>query len=293
MYAKVSEILSAKWLIDRETVVSYYPLLLAFLNGQKFSGDGLIPSVRKKPIAASEGDNFLNPVNPLQLSDPSIPVNSVAVIPIDGVLCSWDTMELIGYIQQAIANPNIISILFVVNTPGGMITYLDLCANEIKNSPKPTVGLIMNLAASAGMWLTSAMDYRIAISPMARIGSIGVMTSYVDMSILLKEKLGIVASDFYASKSTRKNEDVRSFIADPTNTALFTAELDFINEIFHATIMENLGIKADSEVLTGAIYYAQQAMDLGLINEINSIDFAFHKAYELGLVNILTNYKFS
>ena len=39
------------------------------------------------------------------------------------------------------------------------------------------------------------------------------------------------------------------------------------------------------EVFSGAIYYAQQAIDLKLINEINSLDYAITFAHRQGLIH--------
>ncbi len=288
------EILCAKWLIDRNTAMSYLPILISLMNGQKFAVELQSEAKkRKQPYVLAIEEDFINPVAPYDITNVDIPENSVAVIPLDGVLCSWDTNNIIRYLHQANDNPRISSILFPSNTPGGMVFNTDICAQAIKDSAKPTVAAIMNMTASAGMWIASAMDYRIATSQLDRIGSIGVMTSLTDMAILLKDKLGIVITDFYATKSTKKNEMVREFQANPTgqpNSQPIIDELDYCNEIFHAEIQKNLGIKADSEVFTGAMYNANQAIDLGLINEINSLEYAFNYAYDLGMSNKINQF---
>jgi len=284
---------SGRWLVHRDTAVSYLPMLIAFLNGSEN-----IASIMTK----EEADKLSKPrilaigTQPGKLvqydfGDPCIPDNSIAVIPIQGTILPWSSMRIYQAVQLAEDNENIISILFPTNSPGGMVNFTDILANEIKNCKKPTVAVVQNMSASAAMWLISAMDYRITTSPMDFIGSIGVFTSYTDMSVLLKEKLGISITDIYATKSTRKNEMTRLFLEG--NTQPIIDDLDFVNEIFHATIQKNLGLKADSEVFTGAIFNAPQAIDLGLINEINTMDYAIEYVYNQGLTSKINKYKSS
>jgi len=284
--------LSARWLIHRDTALSYLPMLIAFLNGNEHFAS-MMPMAeeekRSKPRVLAMGSEPGAMVQ-YEFDDPCIPDNSIAVIPILGTILSWKSMNIIDSIRKAENNENIIAILFPTNSPGGMVFYTDILAKEIKDCQKPTVASIMNMSASAAMWITSAMDYRIATSPMDWIGSIGVFTSYTDMQVLLKDKLGITITDIYATLSTRKNEMSRALLEG--NKKPIIDDLDFVNEIFHAAIRENLGIKADSEVFTGAIYNANEAITHRLINEINSLDYAIDYAYKAGLTHKINNYKF-
>jgi protease-4 len=211
----------------------------------------------------------------------------VAVIPIDGVICSWDSIMLMNLIHDAEENVNINSILFVINSPGGMVSQIDVLANIIKGCSKPTVAVVMGMACSAAMWVMSATSYRIATSPMDIIGSIGAKTSFENYSGLL-EKIGIKITDIYATLATRKDEACRAF-EENGDTKLILDRVDFVNQVFHSSIQSNLNLPAESEVFTGADYFAARAKELGLINEINTIDYALIKAYELGITNKLLN----
>ena len=284
MLNRIFSILGAQWLIHQDTAVSYLPVLIAFIKGQDML---LKPSDDHKPyVVAWDGPTPGIPtIGKWGLSDTTIPENSVAVIPVDGVICSWDSITLMSRLADAQANDKINSVLLAVNSPGGMVSQIDLLAGSIKNLGKPTVSVIMGMAASAAMWVISATSYRIATSPIDVIGSIGTKTSIQDYSGLL-EKVGIKVTDHYATKATRKDEESRA-IKDSGNTAPLTAYVDFVNEVFHQAIQQNLGIAADSEVFTGAAYFAAKAQSLGLIDEIGSMDCALAKAYQLGIENKL------
>ena len=286
MLNRIFSILGAQWLIHEDTAVSYLPVLIAFIKGQEIL---LKPGEEKKPyvVAWSATDDQINTVGRWQLDDEMLPENSVAVIPIEDVICTWDSMRLVQLLQEVKANDKINSVLFIVNSPGGMVTGIDLLTNAIKDLGKPSVALVIGMAASGAMWAISGCSYRIASSPMDMIGSIGTKTSIQDISGLL-EKIGINIKDVYATLSTRKDEQYRAF-KESGDLAPIIEMLDFVNEVFHKTIQDNLGIDAGSEVFTGAIYFSAKSQELGLINEINSMDYALAKAYQLGLKNKILN----
>jgi ClpP class serine protease len=290
MINRLFSLLDAQWLIHRDTAISYLPVLISFLNGQKilFEEEKTSWSISQmilEDISVAEND---------KIDSSLLPENSIAVIPIDGVLVSWKTMKIVEMVRKADDNPNICAIVFLVNSPGGMVFYTDITADTIKNVQKPTVSVIFNMAASAAMWLISATDYRIATSQMDRVGSIGVKTSYMDFNGFLKEKLGITVYDIYASLSTQKDDQIRELLKG--NPQPIIDDLDETNAIFHQAISDNLGIKLGTEVYTGNVFNAKKGIELGLINEINTLDYAINYAYKLGLSksiqNQLTNLKF-
>jgi len=266
-----------------DSALSYLPLVMAWVNGQKFASEEMTKEEKaNKPYALSfKIQDGVNIVGQYELDDPAMPENSVAVIPIQGVILSWNSMNLVANIQQAGMNPSINSILFLVNSPGGMVFYTDIAATEIKNCKKPTVACIMNMGASAAMWMISAMDYRICTSPMDWVGSIGTMMSFMDFSRMLKEKLSIDIYEIYADDSSRKNEMLRQLREG--NDTLVKQDLKFVNDIFHQTILDNLKLPKDSEVFQGATYNATDGLRLGLIDEINTVDYAIDFAYKKGL----------
>ena len=285
MLNRIFSILGAQWLIHQDTAISYLPVLIAFVKGQELL---LKPAGDKKPyvVAWSGSAQTVPAIGKLELSDASIPENSVAVIPVDGVICSWDSIMLMELLSEVKENDQINSVLFVVNSPGGLVSQIDLLAGTIKDLGKPSVAMVMGMACSAAMWVISASSYRIATSPMDIIGSIGSKTSIEDYSGLL-EKVGRKITDIYATKATRKDEETRAL--KNGDSAPMTAFVDFVNEMFHQAIQDNLGIPAGSEVFTGAAFFAAKAQELGLINEIGTINYALTKAYELGLINKLQN----
>ena len=283
MLSQLQTLLSARWLINQSEVESYIPILLSFLNGNKISMEDFAQdAVKNRPYVVNA---YASLAQSSQLTDANLPQNSIAVIPIYGVMVASKSQELANNVLRAQDNPNISAILFLVNSPGGQVFYTDIAANIIKACPLPKVTLVHNMAASAAMWLISATDKILVSSPLDMLGSIGVMCSYTNMSGFLKEKLNIVVTDFYASQSTEKNNQMRELLLG--NSQPIIDNLDFANAIFHNAIIQNLGIKADSPVLSGNVYYAEQAISLGLAHGMASYEKAIETATQMaGLYQI-------
>jgi ClpP class serine protease len=299
MFDRVLELLDSKWLIHRDTAISYLPLLVAYLHGQPVAfnleekkGKFSKPNVLVKSFSGfnayyAENNAAEKNIVDWDFSDPDIPENSIAFLPIQGPIFSWSNLRLIENLKKIEQNSRIIAVVFFVNSPGGQVFMTDIVAQSIKGLSKPTVGMVMNIAASAALWMTSSMNFCFATSPMDQIGSIGTYTSFTDMRGML-DKLGIKITDIYATLSTRKNEEIRALLEG--NDDLLVKDLDFINEIFHQAIRENLGIDQSSEVFTGAIYYAAEAQNHGLISGICTMESVFQTAYEEGLIHKMNSY---
>ncbi len=283
----LEEIFQNQWLIHEASAKAYIPQFIAYLQGAKLTIDAEEVIARSKPYSTNAQNNI---VSDWELGESDIPENSIAVIPITGAIRKYGysgSMSIQRRIQQAEGNPNIIAIVFLVESPGGMVSNTDVTAQMIKNCKKPTVGYVTQMVASAAMWLFSAMDYRILSSPLDSIGSIGTMASLQDLSGL-EEKYGIKIIDIYATLSTKKNNEVRELLEN-NNDAPIKEHLDFINAAFHKTIRDNLGLTEKSEVFTGAIYNAERGIELGLANEINTFSHAVERAYQLGMAQSFVN----
>ena len=68
------------------------------------------------------------------------------------------------------------------------------------------------------------------------------------------------------------------------------AKLDFINEIFHNDIMQNLGIAKESDVFTGKTFHTEEAIRMGLVHEQNTMQYALEYAHQQGLIAKINSY---
>jgi protease-4 len=110
------------------------------------------------------------------------------------------------------------------------------------------------------------------------------MASWRDTSKLQKAA-GVRIHEVYATKSTDKNNEFRAANADePDYQPMIDNILDPTNEQFIAAVQGNIK-NVNEEVFTGAIYLADKAKEMGLINQIGTREDAVNKALQLANKN--------
>ena len=279
----LTEIFSGPWLISIERSAAYASVLLSLIKGENiFEGDSSLARERNRPyVISGAGDQKQR----FGFSDTNIPDGSVAVIQIRSEILKYDqpcgprgTQSLLNDVKAADQNPNIKSMVLVIDSPGGQVAGTDLLAEAIKNSTTPVVAFIDGLAASAAYWIISGADKIIANSDLDRIGSIGTMLMVEDLKPAL-EQLGVKFHEVYASLSTDKNKDFNQ-VLEGNYDQYRKNVLDVINSKFLSTV-KSYRSNLDDSTLTGKIFFAPQAIELGLIDQIGTLDQAIEEAFAL------------
>ena len=93
--------------------------------------------------------------------------------------------EIIQAIDAAEADPNVESLTFEIDSPGGNTDGMLAAIKAVQNTKKPTKTIFVNLGASAAFAFGVQSDEVLAADESARIGSVGVvMTFAVDDTII-------------------------------------------------------------------------------------------------------------
>ncbi len=285
----LAEIISGAWLINNERSAAYASILLSLLKGENFSeGDSAIAREKNRSYVISGlGDQ----IQRFGFTDSNIPEGSVAVIPIRSEILKYDqpcgprgSQSILTDVKSADQNPNIRSIVLVVDSPGGQVTGTDLLAETIKNSTTPIVAYIEGMAASAAYWIISGASKIIASSSLDRIGSIGTMLMVEDLQPSL-EAIGVKFHEVYASLSVDKNLDFNQ-VLDGNYEPYRKNVLDVINQKFLSSIKTNRPT-LDESTFTGKIYFAPEAITLGLIDDIGSFDLAISNSVTIANQNYI------
>ncbi|MCW3125268.1 MAG: hypothetical protein JWO03_926 [Bacteroidetes bacterium] len=274
------------WAMQPEAVKAYQPLIDALIANPSYDITHMMPKAKVFDINAIVG-------SPAPLASPNswngglanAPKGSVAILPMSGVVMKKDncgapgTQTVGSWLSQVDANPHIIGAVFVADTPGGSVDGTPILADQIKGMQKPIVGLVDGMCCSAGEWMISATDYIYASHPLNQVGSIGIMSSFMDTTKQDK-KAGVKRVQVYATNSTDKNKDFADALAG--DTTAIVARLDAMNAMFAASIKKNRWNKGLSkEVFTGKTYLAQDAIGLGLIDAIGTMPAAINKVLQL------------
>ena len=282
-YRLLSDIINSAWLIDKERSMSYAPLLMALLNN---GGPDPAPENEDHSTQRELNRSYVysktNTVSYWDFSDTNIPDGSIAIIPLRGEIMKYSqmcgprgTLEKVADIKSANENPRIKSILMIIDSPGGQVAHTDILADAVKNSTKPIIAFVEGMAASAAYWIISGSTKIIASSNIDRIGSIGTMLYFADVRGYYEE-MGVKFHEIYATKSIDKNKDTNQVLKGEYDEYR-TSVLDTINDKFHASVTTNRK-RLSKETLTGKLYFADQAIKLGLIDEIGTMDYALEQA---------------
>lgn len=192
---------------------------------------------------------------------------------------SWNyvgTQSMMKMLSSIDRNPNVSGVLFNHDSGGGMVSGTAEFADFISNMQKPTISWTNDTQCSASEWLASACEYKMAGPFASAIGSIGTFMSFQDFSAMF-EKWGAKIYEVYAPQSTEKNFDFKELLKG--NEEPYQQRLASITDNFISTIKNNYGdtLKDDGHVFKGKTYNAQEALKVGLIQEIGSIEQALAK----------------
>lgn len=218
-------------------------------------------------------------------------VDGVAVIGIQGSISnrqsffSWlyggvAIQAIKREIEEAVKSYAVKSILLNFDSPGGTVPGVDDLSNYIRSIKKPVVAYTGGRMCSAAMWIGSAAD-RIVVGKTAEIGSIGVLMVHEEYSKMGKE-IGINTTILKSGKYKAVGNPYEPLSKDDKDT--IQAELDYLYSIFVETVAGNKGISVDKALTMadGKIFIGQQAVDIGLADDLGTYDDAIKDALSMG-----------
>jgi protease IV len=177
-------------------------------------------------------------------------------------------------------DPKVKAIVLRVNSPGGSATASEVIQREMRLAAKekPVVVSMGSYAASGGYWISTYSD-RIFAEPTTITGSIGVFGVVFD----IQELAGNIGVGFDSVK-TGKFADALSISRPKTEEelAVLQRSIDWIYEQFVEKVADSrqLDRKVVEEIAQGRVWSGSEALKLGLVDEIGSLNAAIHYAAE-------------
>jgi protease-4 len=278
------------WLIQPEFVHASAGLVARVLNGEEAirsyhdDSESEEPEFKGAFTVSPEGAvSYGSKYNPFEGATP----NSTAVIGMSGPIMKYDncgdpgTKTYQSILDKAASNPNINSVVLVIDSPGGTVDGTMDLATKVKEFSKPVVAYVDGLMASAAYWIGSGAQEIIINNETSTLGSIGTMISFADVQGMWEEK-GVKFHYITADASVDKNKDFLE--ARKGNYGLLKEKLNTINDLFIAGVKENRGDKLNLKthnVLTGKTYLGADAIKVGLADAINTFEYAVERAQAL------------
>jgi len=275
------ELLKGYWAIDQKYAMLHFGSVANFIQGN-FMYEKANEALASQPYASGPGTE--------RSSFNDAPEGSVAVIPVMGVMTKNDqfcgpvgTATIASRIKQATDSKNINAIVLAFDSGGGGVNSIPPLADAIetaKSSGKPVVSFVDDTMASAALMAGSHANLIIAAHDMAEIGSLGVMAHFADFQPV-SEKEGIVFHKIYADQSSDKNKTFDDALKGDYKL-LKEKELNPLAQAAIDKMKKQRGDKiTDASVYSANMFFAKEAVKIGLIDEIGNLDYAINRASEL------------
>jgi len=212
-----------------------------------------------------------------------VPVGKrVAVLKLTGVIVN--PYPLVHRIENLKKSKRVVALVLRVDSPGGSVgasQEIYRAIERFREAGKPVVVSMGNVAASGGYYVSAAGNYIFA-NPGTITGSIGVIITHVAYRELLN-KLGIKATTIKTGKFKDTLSPFRE-LTEEEKQYLQQLVSETLEQFIRAILKyrkdkipeERLRAVADGRILTG-----QKAKELGLVDELGSLQDAIEKAKEL------------
>ena len=186
---------------------------------------------------------------------------------------------VIKHLREAEKDASVRAIVLRVDSPGGSALASDLIWREVVRIEKPIVASMSDVAASGGYYISMAAD-RIFAEPGTLTGSIGVTGGKFVVSGLM-DKLGVATDTITVGNNATLLSPLKPF--SPTERAAMQRLMDETYKQFVAKAAQ--GRKMTYEQLDklagGRVYTGRQAQQLGLVDELGTLNDAIAAAKDL------------
>ena len=214
-------------------------------------------------------------------------IGSTAVVPVRGVIARYadqingacqDTGRSAESLQADLlalaADPRVQRIVLRIDSPGGTVAGTSETAatiREISASGTPVTAYIDGMAASAAYWLASQADEIVMGSPTTEVGSIGVISAYVDSS-RAQEAQGFRVSVFRTSPLKAPGAMGESLTRE--QAAAIERDLADFHSVFADAVSAGRGLNADqlAAATTGEMWRPTAAIAMGLADRVATFD---------------------
>jgi len=172
------------------------------------------------------------------------------------------------------------AVVLRVNSPGGSASASDLIQREVilTRQVKPVVISMGTYAASGGYWISTHGD-RIFASPTTLTGSIGVFGILPNVQKLANEH-GITWDSVQTAKMATLGTLTRP--KSPQELARIQGFVDHVYEQFLTKVSEGRKLEREKvqEIAQGRVWSGQEALTLGLVDELGGLEEAAKFAAE-------------
>lgn len=205
--------------------------------------------------------------------------DKIGVVPIKGVLNT--SKEIVAQLDKYAEDDDIKAVVLRVDSPGGAVVPAQEIYDKINKikEKKKVVTSMGSVAASGGYYIACASD-KIVANPGTITGSIGVIIQFPQVKELLK-KIGLKSTVIKSGKYKDVGSPSREISQDEMK--LLQGLVDDIYNQFVEAVSSSRKIpkKKVEEIADGRIITGRQALELGLVDYLGTMEYSIDLAARL------------
>ncbi len=280
---------------------------LKFVDATKYYDEVLDLLKAKSGFSGKEKEMFIDLAKYSEATVPEVSINNstnkIAVLFAEGEIVDGEGEsgqmggdKIAEELRKIREDKDVKAVVLRVNSPGGSGLASEIMWREIqkvKEAGKPIVVSMGNYAASGGYYISCAADY-IYAQPTTLTGSIGVFGMFPNLQGLVTDKIGITID----TVCTNPSADFGSMLRPVTDKEYATVQqsIEDFYDLFITRVFDGRKNKgAEGQQLTdkalvdsigqGRVWTGADAIAIGLVDELGSLNDAVKKAVELAQVS--------
>ncbi|BAD85353.1 predicted endopeptidase IV, S49 family [Thermococcus kodakarensis KOD1] len=198
---------------------------------------------------------------------------TIAVVPIFGIIDDYTALQVIPLLRNLAMNESVGGVLLWIESPGGVVGPVINIHSEIKKLSlvKPVVAYSGDIIASGGYYIAVGAQ-KIVASPLAEVGSIGVIYVHYDLEKNY-EMNGIKVNVFKTGKHKDMGAEWRDLT--PEEREKITEMVNTYFQAFISAVSEgrNMTIDEVKNFSTGETWFAENVTG-ALVDELGGMDTA-------------------
>ena len=226
--------------------------------------------------------------------------NKIAVINVEGAIMTGEVAygiagsdTIVDNIQSATQDKSVKALVLRVNSPGGDVWASELITNalnEFKETGRPIIASMGDIAASGGVWVTTLSD-EIFAEKDTLTGSIGVY-GIVPTLDGIYDWAGIKVDGVSSTKAGEWDERyaMPEYVKDGIQAGIDHIYVKFVSKVADN---RNMSYEDVLPIAAGRIWAGHKALELGLVDKIGGLDKALESAAEKSGIEdfVVKNYK--
>lgn len=212
--------------------------------------------------------------------------NEISVIVADGDILPGKSDQgvvgsetIIKALRKARNSDRVKAVVLRINSPGGSAQASDEMWREIvlTGKEKPIIASMSDYAASGGYYLAMGCDSIVA-RPSTVTGSIGVFLVIPDISLFLKNKIGITSEEVKTGEIGNLYTLMRGLTT--IEKSILQKQTDEVYETFTAKAAEGRHMTQDEvkKIASGRVWSGEQAKENGLVDILGGLNDAIELA---------------